>query len=68
MKTAFLSTLILALSTSAGFAQQPAQCIPNQTIPTSRPLWIARQGRVCARCALRSSRVQAISPATNVMI
>src|SRR3981081_4869181 len=26
MKTAFLSTLILALSTSAGFAQQPAQC------------------------------------------
>jgi hypothetical protein len=26
MKTAFLSTLILALSTSAGSAQQPAQC------------------------------------------
>jgi hypothetical protein len=26
MKAAFLSTLILALSTSAGFAQQPAQC------------------------------------------
>ena len=26
MKTAFLSSLILALSTSAGFAQQPAQC------------------------------------------
>ncbi len=26
MKTVFLSTLILALSTSAGFAQQPAQC------------------------------------------
>jgi hypothetical protein len=26
MKTAFLSTLILALSTSAGFEQQPAQC------------------------------------------
>jgi hypothetical protein len=26
MKIAFLSTLILALSTSAGFAQQPAQC------------------------------------------
>jgi hypothetical protein len=26
MKTAFLSTLILALSTSAGFAQQPAPC------------------------------------------
>jgi hypothetical protein len=26
MNTAFLSTLILALSTSAGFAQQPAQC------------------------------------------
>jgi hypothetical protein len=26
MKTAFLSTLILALSTTAGFAQQPAQC------------------------------------------
>ena len=26
MKAAFLSTLILALSTSAGFAQQPAPC------------------------------------------
>ena len=26
MKFAFLSTLILALSMSAGFAQQPAQC------------------------------------------
>jgi hypothetical protein len=26
MKAAFLSTLILAFSTSAGFAQQPAQC------------------------------------------
>jgi hypothetical protein len=26
MKTAFLSTLILALSTDAGFAQQPAAC------------------------------------------
>jgi hypothetical protein len=26
MKTAFLSTLMLALSMSAGFAQQPAQC------------------------------------------
>ena len=26
MKTVFLSTLIVALSTSAGFAQQPAQC------------------------------------------
>jgi hypothetical protein len=26
MKTAFLSTVILALSTSAGFAQQPAPC------------------------------------------
>lgn len=26
MKTAFLSTLIFALSTSASFAQQPAQC------------------------------------------
>ena len=26
MKTTFLSTLILALSTSASFAQQPAQC------------------------------------------
>jgi len=26
VKTVFLSTLILALSTSGGFAQQPAQC------------------------------------------
>ena len=30
MKTAFLSTLILALSTSDGFAQQPAPCRRHQ--------------------------------------
>jgi metallo-beta-lactamase class B len=40
MKTAFLSTLIFARSTSAGFAQQPAQRLSGMVKQPNQPLTV----------------------------
>ena len=48
MKTAFLSTLILALSTKAGFAQQPA--LFSATREVRGRFWVKRYGP-SRRCA-----------------